>query len=191
MKKKELKKHITLIPYILLFGVVFIVVAGYFLINAEGPAPFLAEPTPEPTPLQATLPPLISASDMELIVPDELPGDWDFQSNSSIEGKVTMVFNKPGNHKVVINVFDKRSPEMAEYAVTCDNYSYTDIGITWEMSDTLHNRAHAMKGVFMVDNTLMGELIAYPHDRFLIEAYILGENDKKVDMQNLLDILEF
>ncbi len=48
-----------------------------------------------------------------------------------------------------------------------------------------------MKGVYMVDNTQMGELIAYPHDRFLVIAYILGENDERVDMQKLLDRLEF
>jgi len=191
MKKKELKKHITLIPYMLLFGVVFIVIAGYFLINADGPATFIAKPIPEPTPLQATLPTLISASDMELIVPDYLPGDWDYLNNNSGEGTLTMTFNKPGNHMVVIEVIDKRSPEMAVYAVTRENFSYTERGITWELSETQYNRAPAMKGVYKVDNTLMGELIAYPHDRFLILAYILGENDKIVKMQDLLDRLEF
>jgi len=191
MKQKKLKKHITMIPYMLLFGVVLIVISGYFLINADGPAPFIAKPTPEPTPLQATLLPIISASDMELIVPDELPGDWDFQSNYSGEGTLTMIFNKPGNHKVVINVIDKRSPEIAGYAVTPENFSYPETGITWKPLETQYNRAPAMKGVYMVDKTLMGELIAYPHDRFLIIAYILGENDEIVKMQDLLDRLEF
>jgi len=191
MKANKIKKRIKWIPIILLFIVVFITVSGYYLINAEGPMPLIA-PASQPTPtMMSTLPSPLSASDMELIVPDELPGDWDFQSNYSGEGTLTMTFNKPGNHMVVIEVIDKRSPEMAGYAVTPENFSYSERGIVWELSETLYNRAPAMKGVYMVDNTLMGELIAYPNDRFLVIAYILGENDKIVKMQDLLDKLEF
>ena len=194
-KVKKLKKHIPLIPYILLFGVVFIAVIGYLLVNADitdGPVPFLAQPTPEPTPGEDNLLSIISAADMELIVPDKLHGDWDFLSNYSGDGTVTMMFDRPENHRVVIIVLDKRSADMARYAVTPENFSYTESGIPWEWSETQYkHRAKAMKGVYMVDNTQMGELIAYPHDRFLVIAYILGENDKRVDMQELLDKLEF
>ena len=80
---------------------------------------------------------------------------------------------------------------MARYTVTPENFSYTESGIPWEWSETQYNRAPAMKGVFEVEGTLMGELIAYPHDRYLVIAYILGENDKIVKMQDLLDKLEF
>ncbi len=191
MKAKKIKKRIKWIPSILLFIVVFIAVSGYYLINAEGPMPLLAPPSqPAPTML-SSLPSPLSVSDMELIIPDKLSGDWDPLTNFSGEGTLTMTFNKPGNHMVVIEVIDKRSPEMAGYAVTPENFSYTETGITWELSETQYNRAPAMKGVYMVDNTQMGELIAYPHDRFLVIAYILGENDKIVKMQDLLDKLEF
>lgn len=191
MKKKKIKRHIRWIPSILLFVVVFVAVSGYLLINAEGPMPLLAPPQqPAPT-MMSLLPSPLGVADMELIIPDKLPGNWEYRTNYSGEGTLTMMFDKPGNHRVVINVIDKRSPEMAAYAVTPENFSYTESGIPWELSETRYNRAPAMKGVYRVDKTRMGELIAYKHDRFLVIAFILGENDTILKMEDLLNILEF
>ncbi|MBW6519340.1 MAG: hypothetical protein K0A89_12695 [ANME-2 cluster archaeon] len=191
MKKKKTKKLFRLIPSILLFIVVFIPVSGYFLINADGPKPLLAPPSQPAATMMSLLPSPLGVADMERIIPDKLTGDWNYKTNYSGEGTLTMMFDKPGNHRVVINVIDKRSPEMAGYAVTPENFSYTESGIPWELSETQYNRAPAMKGSYMVDNARMGELIAYPHDRFLVIAFILGENDNIVKMQDLLNILEF
>ena len=102
-----------------------------------------------------------------------------------------MVFKKPGNHRATIIVTDKRIEQMAEDAVTPGNFSAMQGGITWELSETKFNQVPAMKGTYMVDDTPMGELIAYPHGRYLVVSYIIGENDKIIDMSKLIEALRF
>ncbi len=138
-----------------------------------------------------TLPPVRNSTEMRSIIPDELPRTWEHSNNYSKDGMVTMVFKKPGNHRVTIIVVDKRTKQMAGYAVTPCNFSDEQGGITWELSETKFNQAPAMKGTYMVDDTLMGELIAYPHDRYLVVSHIIGENDKIVDMSKLMEALRF
>jgi hypothetical protein len=137
------------------------------------------------------LPPVRNSTEMKSIIPDELPGTWEQSNNYSKDGMVTMVFKKPGNHRATIIVIDKRTEQMAGYAITPVNFSDKQGGITWELSETKFNQATAMKGIYMVDDTLMGELIAYPCDRYLVVSYIMGENDKIVDMSKLMDALRF
>ena len=138
-----------------------------------------------------TLPPVKNSTEMESIIPDELPGTWEHSNNYSKDGMVTMFFKKPGNHRATIIVTDKRTEQMAGYAVTPGNFSAIQGGITWELSETEFNQAPAMKGTYMADDTLMGELIAYPHGRYLVVSYITGENDKIVNMLDLMNALRF
>ncbi|NOR46459.1 MAG: hypothetical protein GQ533_00190, partial [Methanosarcinaceae archaeon] len=137
------------------------------------------------------LPPVKNSTEMESIIPDELPGTWEHSNNYSKDGMVTMVFKKPGNHRVTIIVVDKRTEQIAGYAVNPGNFSAIQGGITWELSETKHKNKDAMKGRYMVDDTLMGELIAYPHGRYLVVSFITGENDKIVNMLDLMDALRF
>lgn len=138
-----------------------------------------------------TLPPVRNSTEMESIIPDELPGTWEHSNNYSKDGMVTMVFKKPGNHRVTIIVVDKRKEQMAGDAVTPCNFSDKQGGFTWELSETKYKNKDAMKGTYMVDDTLMGELIAYPHGRYLVVSFIIGENDKIVDMTKLMEALRF
>jgi len=138
-----------------------------------------------------TLPPVRNSTEMESIIPDELPGIWEHSNNYSIDGMVTMVFKKPGNHRATIIVVDESTEQMAGYAVTPCNFSDKQGGITWELSETKYKNKDAMKGTYMVDDTLMGELIAYPHGRYLVVSHIIGENDKIVDMSKLMEALRF
>lgn len=137
------------------------------------------------------LPPVKNSTEMESIIPDELPGTWEHSNNYSKDGMVTMIFKKPGNHRATIIVVDKRTEQIAGYAVTPGNFSAIQGGITWELSETKFNQVPAMKGTYMVDDTLMGELIAYPHGRYLVVSYITGENDKIVDILDLMNALRF
>ena len=138
-----------------------------------------------------TLPPVRNSTEMKSIIPDELPGTWEHSNNYSNDGMVNMVFKKPGNHRATIIVTDKRIEQMAEDAVTPGNFSAMQGGITWELSETKFNQVPAMKGTYMVDDALMGELIAYPHGRYLVVSYIIGENDKIIDMSKLIEALRF
>jgi hypothetical protein len=138
-----------------------------------------------------TLPPVKNSTEMRSIIPGELPGTWEHSNNYCKDGMVTMIFKKPGNHRATIIVVDKRTARIAEDAVTPCNFSDKQGGITWELSETKFNQAPAMKGTYMVDDTLMGELIAYPHGRYLVVSYIIGENDKIVDMSKLMEALRF
>ena len=138
-----------------------------------------------------TLPPVKNSTEMESIIPDELPDTWEHSNNYSKDGMVTMFFKKPGNHRATIIVTDKRTEQIAGYAVTPGNFSDEQGGITWELSETKFNQVPAMKGTYMVDDALMGELIAYPHGRYLVVSYIIGENDKIVNMLDLMEVLRF
>jgi len=138
-----------------------------------------------------TMPPVRNSTEMKSIILDELPGTWEHSNNYSKDGMVTMIFKKLGDHRATIIVIDERTEQMAGYAVTPCNFSDKQGGITWELSETKFNQATAMKGTYMVDDTLMGELIAYPHSRYLVVSHILGENDKIVDMSKLIEALRF
>ena len=136
-------------------------------------------------------PPLMNSTEMESIIPDKLPGTWELSNNYSKTGMVTMVFSKPGNHRATIVLTDKRTAQMAVYAVTTSNFSDRHGGITWDLSETKYNGKNALKGIYMVDQTHLGELIAYPHGRYLVVSYIIGENDKVVDISKLIEALSF
>lgn len=141
--------------------------------------------------IEQNLPSLLNATILDSILPDDLPGEWEYLQNYSAEGTVTTIVTKPGNHKSVITIQDKRNEELAKFAVTPENFSYTQSSIKWEWSETKYNNADAMMGTYIVNDKLEGELIAYPYDRFLVIAYIVGENDKIVKMDQLLNSLEF
>jgi len=95
------------------------------------------------------LPPVRNSTEMRSIIPDELPRTWEHSNNYSKDGMVTMVFKKPGDHRVTIIVVDKRTKQMAGYAVTPCNFSDEQ------------------------------------------GSYIIGENDKIVDMSKLMEALRF
>jgi hypothetical protein len=138
-----------------------------------------------------TLPPVKNSTEMESIIPGKLPGTWEHSNNYSKDGMVTMIFNKPGNHRATIVVTDKRTEQMAGYAITPCNFSDGQGSITWELSETKYKNKDAMKGTYVIDHTLMGELMAYPHGRYLVVSHIIGENDKVVDMSKLMEALRF
>ncbi|MCL7416152.1 MAG: hypothetical protein M8349_08890 [ANME-2 cluster archaeon] len=175
--------------YLIILIVIFSIVLDYL---SNDPDVSTTGPSSQPNlTLQDNLPPIINASNMELIIPDELPGNWKYVNNHSKDGEVNMIFSKSGTRRVTIKVYDKRTEQMALYTLTPDNFSATQGSITWELSQTKRHKKDAMKGTYMDDDTLMGEMIAYPHDRYLVVAYILGENNKIVNMDELLDSLEF
>jgi hypothetical protein len=177
------------IPLSLVLFLFIIAFSGCFDINTDGLAP-PADHYPNGD-TSDTLPPVRNSTEMESIIPDELPGTWEHSNNYSKDGMVTMIFKKPGNHRVTIIVTDKRTEQMAGYAVTPGNFSDKQGGITWELSETKFNQAPAMTGIYMVDDILMGELIAYPHGRHLVVCYIIGENDKIINMSKLVEALRF
>jgi len=150
-------------------------------------------PTPQPTVdiEEQNLPPLLNATALESILPDYLPGEWEYLQNYTSQGTITMIVTKPGNHRSVITIQDKRTAQLAKYAVTPQNFSYTHSSIIWEWSETRFYNAPAINGKNIENGIFKGELIAYPNDRFLVIAYIVGENDEIVDMLDLLDSLEF
>ena len=149
--------------------------------------------TPQPTVDidEQNLPPLLNATVLGSILPEDLPGEWEYDQKYTSQGTITSVATKPGNHRSVITIQDKRTAQLAKYAVTPQNFSYTQSSIKWEWSETRFYNAPAMNGKNIENGVIMGELIAYPQDRFLVIAYIVGENDEIVDMLNLLDSLEF
>ena len=149
-------------------------------------------PTSTPTiEVEQNLPPLLNATALGSILPDDLPGQWEYVQNYTTQGTITSVATKPGNHRSVITIQDKRTAQLAKYAVTPQNFSYTQSSIKWEWSETRFYSAPAMNGKNIENGIFKGELIAYPQDRFLVIAYIVGENDEIVDMLVLLDSLEF
>lgn len=177
-----------------LVGIIIVIIAIIMLAGFTNYEPNVIAPTPTPTPTGPTavpLPPIQNATVMEEIIPDELPGEWEYETNHIYEGRVVMRFSKTISHIVTISVYDKRTGQLAAYAVTPDNFSYDQGSIDWSFSETIYNNAPAMKGTYYDDDTLMGELIAYPHDRYLVVAYIVGEDDKIVKMDDLLESLEF
>lgn len=151
------------------------------------------EPSISPTPTVdiENLPPLLNATILESILPDDLPGQWEYDQKYTTQGTITSVATKPGNHRSVITIQDKRTAQLAKYAVTPQNFSHTQSSIKWEWSETRFYNAPAMNGKNIENGIFKGELIAYPHDRFLVIAYIVGENDEILDMLDLLDSLEF
>jgi hypothetical protein len=157
--------------------------------NSEQPVTPVS--TTQSTGSEENLPPLLNITVMKSILPDDLPGEWEYLQNYSSEGTVTTLVSKPGNHRSVITIQDKRTEQLAKYAVTPENFSYSQSSIKWELSEAKHDNADAMIGTNIENGISKGELIAYPHDRFLVIAYIVGENDKIVKIIDLLDSLEF
>lgn len=139
-----------------------------------------------------TLPPLINSTTMLSIIPADLPVQWQRQNTLKKDGMVTLIMDRSGNHRVTVTIIDKKTPEIARYALTPENFSYPQSSVDWgQPSETIYHNEKAMKGTYIRDGVVMGELISYPHDRYLVTAYILGENDKTVDMMDILDRLEF
>jgi len=149
--------------------------------------------TPQPTVdiEEQNLPPLLNATALESILPEALPGQWEYVQKYTTQGDITTIITKPDNHRSVITIQDKRTAQLAKYAVTPQNFSYKQSSIKWEWSETRFTNVPAMNGKNIENGIFKGELIAYPHDRFLVIAYIIGENDEIVDMLDLLDSLEF
>jgi len=116
------------------------------MINRTGLRTYCLAPPADLQPnvdISDTLPPVRNSTEMRSIIPDELPRTWEHSNNYSKDGMVKMVFKKPGDHRVTIIVVDKRTKQMAGYAVTPCNFSDEQGGITWELSgriDSLSSR---------------------------------------------------
>lgn len=157
--------------------------------------------------IEPELPRLIGSTGMFSIVDTDYPGDWDKKEIIAFDGEARATFVKSNDYRIKINIFDKRTQQEAIYAVS--NYSMnntwkmTNVNdyISWEqlndkgfeLSDVnnweLVEVENTIKGTYTVNDVVMGDLIIYPYDRYLIIAYTLHKNDNDVNTQELLDSL--